>query len=193
MAPIGVFDRHRRIEPGRAVDIDIIGAEAAQRVGDKVLHRRGPAVDATERAGRIAQRAELHRDDDAVARCALERPADQHLVVTHAVEVAGIDQRDPGVHRCADRGDAFGFVRRPISAWRHSHAAKAQNADRRSGPAEFHRFHDFPQIVRVFTDRDFSSAAQDSASRRRHPPERHRKSARAHRRGAGPKARRYSP
>ena len=34
-----VLDWHCRIEPGRAIDVDMIGAEPAQRVGEEVLHR----------------------------------------------------------------------------------------------------------------------------------------------------------
>ena len=43
-----VLDRHGGIEPRRAIDVDVVGAEPAQRVGEEVLHRRGPAVDADQ-------------------------------------------------------------------------------------------------------------------------------------------------
>ena len=136
-----VLDWHCRIEPGRAIDVDIVGAEPAQRVGEKVLHRRRPAVVADEHAGRIAQRAEFHRNDHAVARHAFERAADQHLVVAHAVEVAGVEKIDAGIERGADRGDAFGFVRRSVDARRHAHTAEAERAYLRSAPAQFHCLH----------------------------------------------------
>ena len=39
-----VFDRHRRIEPRRPVDVDVIDAEPLQRIGDEILHRGRAAV-----------------------------------------------------------------------------------------------------------------------------------------------------
>ena len=62
-----VFDRHVRIEPGRAVDVDIVDAEPLQRIGDEVLQRGRAVVHAVEAAGRIAQGAGLDADDDLVA------------------------------------------------------------------------------------------------------------------------------
>ena len=41
-----LLDRHVRIETARAVDVDVVGAEALQRVGDEGLGRRRPRVDA---------------------------------------------------------------------------------------------------------------------------------------------------
>ncbi len=125
----GVFDRNGRIQPSRAVDIDVIGAEAAQRIGQEVFDGLRPSVVSAEHAGWIAQRAEFHRDDHAGARHALERAADQHLVVTHAVEVAGVDQCNARFHRRADGGDALGLVRRAVNARRHAHAAETKLTD----------------------------------------------------------------
>jgi hypothetical protein len=39
-----VLDRHVRVQARRAVDVDVVGAQALQAVGQEVLHRRGPAV-----------------------------------------------------------------------------------------------------------------------------------------------------
>ena len=39
-----ILDRHIRIEPRRAVDIDVVDAEPLQRIGDEILHRRRTAV-----------------------------------------------------------------------------------------------------------------------------------------------------
>ena len=49
-----VLDRHVRIEPRRAVDVDMVDAEPLQRIGGEVLHRRRPCVEADPAAGRIA-------------------------------------------------------------------------------------------------------------------------------------------
>ena len=37
----------------------------------------------------------------------LQRLADQHLVVAHAVEVAGVEEGDAGIERGVDGGDAL--------------------------------------------------------------------------------------
>src|ERR1700733_14519732 len=58
----GVFDRHGRVEPRRAIDVDIFGAESLQRVGQKVLHRRRPAVISRKGADGAAQRADFDAD-----------------------------------------------------------------------------------------------------------------------------------
>ena len=41
-----VLDRYDRVEPGRAVDVDVVGAKALKRIGEKGLHRRRPRVEA---------------------------------------------------------------------------------------------------------------------------------------------------
>ena len=60
----GLLDRHGRVEPGEAVDVDVVGAEPAQGVGQGVLHRGRAAVDAEPAAVGAAQGAELHADRD---------------------------------------------------------------------------------------------------------------------------------
>jgi hypothetical protein len=52
-----VLDRHRRVEPGRAVDVDVVDAQPGQRVGQEVLDRLGPVVGAAEAADGVAQLA----------------------------------------------------------------------------------------------------------------------------------------
>ena len=128
VSSIGTF----RIEPRRPVDVDVIRAEPAQGVGEEVPERHGARVDAREHAGEVAQRAELDADDHLIARLAAERIADQHLVVAHAVEIAGVEQRDPGIERRMDGRDALRPVGRAIEI-RHAHAAEAR-ARRRAGP-----------------------------------------------------------
>src|SRR5215217_3733514 len=84
----GVLDRHVRIEARGAVDVDVIDTQTLQRIGEEVLYRRWPTVVAEEGAVRRAQGAGLYTDGQLVAVQRLKRFADQHLVVTHAVEVA---------------------------------------------------------------------------------------------------------
>jgi hypothetical protein len=59
-----LLDRDVRVQPGRTVDVDVVGAEAAQRVGEEVLDRRRPRVVAQPAAVRVAQGAELDADAD---------------------------------------------------------------------------------------------------------------------------------
>jgi hypothetical protein len=125
----GVLDRHARIEARRPVDVDMIETEALQRIGEKIPHRRRPRVVAQPAAGGITQRAELDADEKAVALHALQRLADQHLIMAHAVEIAGVDERDAGIERGVDRGDALRAVGRAIHA-RHAHAAEADGGNR---------------------------------------------------------------
>ena len=53
------LDRHIRIDAGETIDVDVVRAEAAQRVREEILHRIWAAVVAQEGALRIAQRTEL--------------------------------------------------------------------------------------------------------------------------------------
>ena len=57
-----LLDRHLGVEAAEPVDVDVVGAEPAQRVGEEVLHRDRAAVDADPAAAGIAQDAELDAD-----------------------------------------------------------------------------------------------------------------------------------
>ncbi|KWA38865.1 hypothetical protein WL27_15990 [Burkholderia multivorans] len=118
-----LLDRHRRIDARRPVEIDVVGTEPLQRIGDEVADRDRPRIVAGEAAGRIAQRAELHADQHLLARAAAQRIADQHFVVAHPVEIAGVEQRDPVIERGVQRRDAFVAVGRAVEI-RHAHAAE---------------------------------------------------------------------
>ena len=91
----GLLDGDAGVEARRAVDVDVVDAQAREAVGEEVLDRRGPRVEAEPRSVGAAQGAELHREQHLVAPAA-QGPADQHLVVAHAVEVAGVDEVDAG-------------------------------------------------------------------------------------------------
>ena len=105
-----VLDRHGRIKPRRPVDVDIVGAESAQRISQEVLHRERPPIVAQPIAADIAERAKLDADDDALALAFGKRFADQQLVVTHAVEIAGVEEVDAGIESGVDGGDALAAV-----------------------------------------------------------------------------------
>ena len=88
-----ILDRHIRIEPRRPVDVDMVDAQPLQRIGAKVLTAAGRASKPIQAADGIAHAAELDADQRLVAAAAGQRLGDQHLVVAHAVEIAGVDQR----------------------------------------------------------------------------------------------------
>ena len=123
-----------------AIDVDMVDAEPLQGIGEEALDGLGPRVNAQPAAGGIAQSAELHADQRLFALAASQRLADQHLVVAHAVEVAGIDEGYSGIERGMDGGDAFGSVRRAVDA-RHAHAAKTQGGNARAGRAQSTMLH----------------------------------------------------
>jgi len=131
----GLLDRHVRVEPRRPVDVDVVGAQALQRVRERRLDRRRPRVVSQPAPVRAALRAELHADQDVVALGAGERIADQHLVVPHPVEVARVEQVDARVEGGVDRGDALVAVGRPVQPG-HAHAPEPERGDGRSGGAE---------------------------------------------------------
>ncbi len=135
-----VLDRHRGIDPRRLIEVDVIGAEPAQRIGQKILHRRRPAV-VTEifQVGR-AHRAAFDGYEGALALAAFKRVADQHFVVAHAVEIAGIDHGDAGFQRGMHGGDGVLIVGRPVAA-RHAHAAETESGDDGTVTAEFYLLH----------------------------------------------------
>ena len=136
----GVLDRHVRIEAGGTVDVDVVQTKPLQGIGEKGLHGRGAGVVADPAAGRIAQGAELDADLGAIPGNALQGLADQHFVVAHAVEVAGVEQADAGVEGGVDRGDALRTFERAIHAG-HAHAAEAEGGHVRTGGAELTVFH----------------------------------------------------
>src|SRR5262249_27321306 len=86
--PDGVLDRHLRVQPGRLVQVDVVGAEPGQRVGQRALRRGRARVVPDEGPRRVPLPAELHLDEHALpGDTAAQRVAQQELVVAHAVEV----------------------------------------------------------------------------------------------------------
>ena len=142
-----LLDRHLRIEPRGAVDVDRLDPQPLQRVGEEILDRRGSAVEAGPAARGIAQRVELDAEHIAVARDALERLADQHFVVAHAVEVAGIDQGDSRIERSVNCGDALCAIGWSVHT-RHAHAAKAERGNGGAGSSEATLLHDRFLVLR---------------------------------------------
>jgi hypothetical protein len=60
--------------------------------------------------------------------------------VAHAVEIAGIEERNAGIERGVDRGDALAAVGWAIKVG-HAHAAKSDGRDFRAVGAELSILH----------------------------------------------------
>ena len=100
----------------------------------EVLDRDGPSVHPEPAPVRPTQRAEFHRHERLVAPAA-QRAPNQQLVVPGAIVVARVEERDAGVERRMNRGDAFAFVGGPVHAG-HAHTAERERKDCRAGRAE---------------------------------------------------------
>ena len=123
-----VFDRHRRVQARRAVHIDVVRAEPNQRVREKGLYRRGSRVDAAHAVVGAAQHAELDREPDLVA-VAGDCLADEELVVTRPVEVAGIEKGHAALDRAVDDGGTLRVICLTVGAG-HPHAPECDSHGR---------------------------------------------------------------
>ena len=126
-----VFDRHRRVQPRRAIHVDVIRAEPDQRVGEEVLHRGGARIDAPDAVVGAAQHAELDRELDLVA-VAGDRLADEELVVTRSVEVAGIEKGHATLDRSVDDRRTLRVIRLAVGPG-HPHAPECDSHGRSPG------------------------------------------------------------
>ena len=110
------------------VDVDPVGAQPAQaRVA-------GPAdvfAGAVGDVGRAGHRraAELRREHDTVSRSVGEDLAEERLAVARAVDVGGVEQRDPGVERGVDDGAG------PLEVDAAAEVVAPEPDDRDLGPA----------------------------------------------------------
>src|ERR1017187_6427160 len=86
----GVFDGDRGVVPRRAVEIDVIHAPPLQTGGHEILHRRGTRVEAEPASIGTAHGAELD-GNQRLSAAAPELPAEEHFVVPHAIEIAGVE------------------------------------------------------------------------------------------------------
>ncbi len=110
-----VFDRNRRVETRRTVDVDDLDAEALQAVRGERLHRDGTRVDTEPASVGSPERAELHRELHAIAPPG-HGAADEQLVVAHPVEVAGVEQGDAAIDGGLNGAHALGVVGRAVHA-----------------------------------------------------------------------------
>ena len=105
----GVLDRRVRVDAVLVVQIDVVGAEAAQRTLDRGADVGRAAVQVAWAAAGVRDHAELRGQHHLVA-AALERLADEFLVGVRAVDLGGVDERDAEVERAVDGADRLRVV-----------------------------------------------------------------------------------
>ncbi len=133
----GLLHRDLRVEAARAVDVDVVGLQAPQRVGESVLHglRRHVVGDRLETAVGSAARAELDAQDDVLAPSFAQGTRDEHLVRARAVEVSGVDEVQARVDRRVQGRDALRVVGRTVQVG-HAHGAQADGGNLRARQAQ---------------------------------------------------------
>ena len=136
----GLLDRRLRVDAVLVVEVDVVDAEAPQRVLAARLHVVGAAVDAAHgRVVGVADDAELRRQHDLVAAVG-DRPADELLVGVRPVDVGGVQQRHAELEGAVDRGDRLVVVAGAVEL-AHAHAAEAEGGDGGAVGAELSRLH----------------------------------------------------
>ena len=142
----GLLDIGVRAGPVHLVEVDVVGAQPAQRVLD-LAH--DPAAGPAAVVGLVAHRhEELGGQDDVVA-AALQGLADDLLGHAAGVDVGGVDEVDPGVEGAVDDPDGVGAV--VVAPRPEHHRAQAQRADRYAGPAEHSVLHGQSHLSRLLS------------------------------------------
>src|SRR2546422_9637570 len=95
-----IFNGDVWVEPGRPIDIDVVGAEALQRLGQIVLHGHRTGVNAIPPPLRVSQSAEFDAQYHRAAVAASDCFPDQKLIVTAATEVGRVEQCNAGIQGC---------------------------------------------------------------------------------------------
>ena len=122
--------------PVDLVEVDVVGAQAAQGVLD-LAH--DPAAGSAALVRVLAHRHEELRGEEHVVAAALAAPPDDLLGHAAGVDVGGVDEVDAGVEGAVD--DAGGVVAVVVAPGAEHHRAEAQGTDRYAGAAEGAVFH----------------------------------------------------
>jgi len=122
------------------VKVDSLYAEPPQASLAGFAYIIGPSVHAAcRRIVRIANDAELGRDDDLIAPV-LDGLADQILVGEWAVGVGSIEKIDAELDRAMNSRNRLAIIARTIEI-RHAHASEPNGRDFESLPSEFALLH----------------------------------------------------
>ncbi len=130
------LDRHVGIDPVLEEEVDAVGLQATEACLAARLDRLGPAVAA---ARTRAVDAELGDQEHAVA-LALERPAQQLLVLAEAIQLRAVEEIDAELDGAVDGADRFRVVGRAVRH-RHAHAAEPDGGDLGPVLAKLAAFH----------------------------------------------------
>ena len=145
----GLGDRRRRVLPVGDVEVDVVGAEAAQArvelVGDRVasqvsVHRLAGLVEEVVALVGVPDEPALRRQHHLVAPPG-DGLADDLLRPAHAIGGRGVDQRHPGVDRRPDRRDRRGLVGAAPHPSADGPGAEADRGGADAGAADFARLH----------------------------------------------------
>ena len=123
-----VLDRHRRIDPVLKINVDVVGLQPFEARFAGLLHVFGPAIDAVG-AARVLRLAEFRDQHDLVAP-ALQRAAEQFLVLAPAIHVRAVEKIDAEIDRLLHQRHAGRVVARPVDP-RQRHAAEPDRGDLR--------------------------------------------------------------
>jgi hypothetical protein len=133
--PDGLLDRRVDVDAVLVVEVDVVGAEALQRVLARLLDVLGaPVGGAAARVGGIADDPELRGQHDLVAAIG-DRAPDEALVCVRAVDVGGVEEVDAQLDGAMDHGDRLVVVARAVELG-HAHAAQAEGGDGGAGAAQ---------------------------------------------------------
>jgi hypothetical protein len=121
------LDRRLRVHPVLVVQVDVVGAEPAERALNCDPDVRRAAVHAL--AACVGHEPELGRQDDLVA-AALDGTADKLLIGVGAVDLRGVDHGDAEVECPVDCADGLGVVGAGAGVGSgHAHRPEADTAD----------------------------------------------------------------
>ncbi len=148
------------------VEVDVVGAEPAQRALHGGADIGGTAVEVPRAVSRVRDQAELGGEHDLVA-AAFDRPADEFFVDVRTVDLGGVDEVHAQVECAVDGPDRFVVVGSGAGvAVGHAHGAQSDAGDVQI--AELGILHHWSLSTR-FTLRQRSLECR-RASRRAHDP-----------------------
>ena len=125
-----------RVDAVLVEQVDGVGAEPAQRAVDRLADVLGSAGQPGLATLLVEREAELRGDDDLVAH-GREGLADELLVDVRAVDLGGVEERDPAVDGGAQQVDHLAAVARVrAEALAHAHAAEPERGHLQAAGAE---------------------------------------------------------
>lgn len=136
----GLLDRYVRVDAVQVVQVDMIGAQVAQRTLKGPAHVLRPAV----QADHLTVVGDLHAGlggEDGRLPASRKGPAEKLFVDERAVALRGIQQGDAELQRAVDGGQRLALVGGAVED-AHAHAAQALNTGDQALTAECAVFHE---------------------------------------------------